>query len=87
MSTETRWQFRKEVNLSMVVQLCLIASLIVGSWVNLQRRIDALQRDVESLLAGQERFAGKVERLSADGVRNEYRLQAIESALRKEDRL
>jgi hypothetical protein len=87
MGTENTWQFRKEVNLSMVVQLCLMASLIIGSWLNLERRIDGLQHDVDALLKGQEKFSGKAEELSAENVRNEYRLEVVERILKKEDKL
>jgi hypothetical protein len=87
MASENSWQFKKEVNLSMVIQLCLMASLVVGSWLNLERRIDALQHDVETLLKGQERFAGKVDELGTQGVRHEYRLEVIERTLRKENKL
>jgi hypothetical protein len=87
MASDSGWQFKKEVNLSMVVQLCLIASLVVGSWLNLEHRIDSLQRDVETLLKGQERFAGKVEQLGTEGVRHQYRLEVIERTLKKENRL
>lgn len=87
MTNGNGWQFRKEVNLSMALQLCLLASLVVGSWLNLQRRIDAMQHDVQALLKGQERFSGKVEELSARGTRHEYRLEVIERLMKKEDRL
>src|SRR3972149_4789728 len=46
----------RTVNLSVLVQLAFLASLIVGSWVNLQRQLDSLQRDVSSLLESQRRF-------------------------------
>lgn len=87
MASQNGWQFRKEVNLSMVLQLCLIASLVVGSWVNLERRIDGLQHDVEALLKGQQRFTEKVEELSVKDVRHEYRLEVMERLMKKEDRL
>ena len=87
MANENTWQFKKEVNLSMMIQLCLMASLVVGSWLNLERRIDALQYDVETLLKGQERFAGKVDELGTVSVRHEYRLEVIERTLRKENKL
>lgn len=87
MKRQSTWQFKKEVNLSMVLQLCLMASLVIGSWLNLERRIDALQHDVETLLKGQDRFSGRVEELSADTVRTKYRLEAIEKAMRKESRI
>jgi uncharacterized membrane protein YqgA involved in biofilm formation len=85
--SRNKWQFKKEINLSMVIQLCLMASLVIGSWLNLERRIDALQHDVETLLKGQDRFSGKVEELSAVTVRHEYRLEVIERTMKKEDRL
>ena len=36
------WSFNRQINLSVLVQLVLLASLIVGSWVNLQRQLDGL---------------------------------------------
>jgi hypothetical protein len=81
------WRFKKEINLGVVIQLCLMASLVVGSWLNLERRIDALQHDVDTLLKGQDRFSGKVEELSADSVRHAYRLEVIERTMEKENRL
>jgi hypothetical protein len=86
MSTE-KWQFKKEVTLGVLIQLCLMASLVLGSWVNLERRIDALQHDVDALLKGQDRFAGKVDQLSADSVRNQYRIEVIERSMRKDGRI
>jgi hypothetical protein len=87
MRRQNAWQFKREVNLSMVLQLCLMASLVIGSWLNLERRIDALQHDVDTLLKGQDRFSGRVEELSAASARNQYRLEAIEKTVRKESRI
>jgi septal ring factor EnvC (AmiA/AmiB activator) len=72
------WRLNRTVNLSVLVQLAFLASLIVGSWVNLQRQLDSLQRDVTSLLESQKRSAEKVEQLSERNVSFEYRLRAIE---------
>ena len=59
-----RWRLNRQINLSVVVQLLLLASLIVGSWVNLQMQLDLLQRDVSMLLDGQKEFEQKIERTS-----------------------
>ncbi|MHC4095725.1 MAG: hypothetical protein ACYSU3_06665 [Planctomycetota bacterium] len=40
------WEFNRQINVSVLVQLVFLASLIVGSWVNLQRQLDLLQHDV-----------------------------------------
>ena len=72
------WQFNKQINVSVLVQLALLASLIVGSYVNLQRQLDLLQRDVTMLLQCQRSFEQKLELLSAKSISYEYRLQAIE---------
>ena len=74
----TTWRLDRRINLSVVVQLMLLASLIVGSWANLQRQLDLLQRDVTMLLEAQERSARKLETLSAQCLSCEYRLQALE---------
>jgi hypothetical protein len=72
------WQFNKQINVSVLVQLALLASLIVGSYVNLQRQLDLLQRDVTMLLQCQRSFEQKLELLSAKSISYEYRLQALE---------
>jgi hypothetical protein len=72
------WRFSKQVNLSVLIQILFLASLIIGSWVNLQRQLDLLQRDVTMLLESQKRFELKIEQLSAKGIEYEYRLRAIE---------
>jgi len=79
------WQFNRRVNLSVLVQLVFLASLIVGSWVNLQRQLDLLQRDVTMLLRCQKNFQQKLELLQSKSISYEYRLRAIERDLNKTD--
>jgi hypothetical protein len=78
------WQFNRQINVSVLVQLVFLASLIVGSWVNLQRQLDLLQRDVTLLLQSQKNFDVKLESLSVTSISYEYRLRALEKALTKE---
>ena len=79
------WQLNRQINISVLVQLVLLASLIVGSWVNLQRQLDLLQRDVTMLLQCQRNFEQKLESLSTKSIAYEYRLRAIEKTLTKAD--
>lgn len=79
------WQLNRQINISVLVQLVFLASLIVGSWVNLQRQLDLLQHDVTILLQNQKNFAQKLESLSAKSISYEYRLRAIEKVLTKAD--
>ena len=72
------WQFNRQINVSVLVQLVFLASLIVGSWVNLQRQLDLLQRDVTMLLQCQKDYTQKLETLSAKSISYEYRLRALE---------
>ncbi len=80
------WQFNRQINVSVLVQLVLLASLIVGSWVNLQRQLDLLQRDVSTLLQCQKSFEQKLESLWSKSISYEYRLQTIEKHLTKADK-
>jgi hypothetical protein len=73
-----KWQFNRQINISTLVQLLLLAALIVGSWANLQRQLDLLQHDVTTLLHQQKDFKTRLELLSEKSVSYEYRLQAIE---------
>jgi flagellar biosynthesis chaperone FliJ len=75
------WRLNRRVNLSMLIQLAFLASLIVGSWVNLQSQLNLLQHDVTALLQSQKNFEQKLESLQAKSVSYEYRLQAIEKLI------
>lgn len=79
------WQFNRQINISVLAQLILLASLIVGSWVNLQRQLDLLQRDVSMLLQCQKNVEQKLESLWTKSISYEYRLQAIEKQISKVD--
>jgi len=84
-SNSRGWQFSRQINLMVVIQLLFLASLIIGSWVNLQRQLDLLQHDVAILLRTQKQFQEKFEELSAKSISYEYRLRAIEKWLLKEN--
>jgi hypothetical protein len=77
------WQFNRQINVSTLIQLVLLAALIVGSWVNLQRQLDLLQHDVSILLQSQKSFERNLESLSAKSISYEYRIRAIEKTLTK----
>jgi len=79
------WRLNRQVNLSVIVQLVLLASLIVGSWVNLQRQLDLLQRDVSMLLQSQNSIEQKLESLWTKSISHEYRLQAVEKRAAKSE--
>lgn len=76
------WHFNRQINVSVVIQLVLLASLILGSWVNLQRQLDLLQHDVSSLLECQKQLQKKLESLTERSISYQYRLQALEQNLK-----
>jgi hypothetical protein len=77
------WRLNRQINLSVIVQLVLLASLIISSWINLQRQLDLLQRDVSMLLQSQNSIEQKLESLWTKSISHEYRLQAIEKSISK----
>jgi high-affinity Fe2+/Pb2+ permease len=79
------WRLNRQINLTMIVQLVLLASLIVSSWVNLQRQLDQLQRDVSMLLQSQETLQQKLDSLWTQSLSHEYRLQAVEKSTAKKE--
>jgi hypothetical protein len=81
------WRLDRRINLSVLLQLMVLASLILGSWVNLQRQLDLLQHDVTILLQSQKEFQQKIESLSARSLSCEYRLQALERETEHQNRL
>ena len=74
------WRFDRRITLSGLVQLVFLASLIVGSWVNLQRQLDLLQRDVTYLCQCQKNVEQKLESLWSKSISYEYRLRSLEKA-------
>lgn len=77
----TSWRLDRRVNLSVLMQLMVLASLILGSWVNLQRQLGLLQHDVAALLQSQREFQQRLQTLSERSLSCEYRLQAVEKQL------
>jgi hypothetical protein len=76
-----RWQINRQVNLSFLVQLIFLATLIVGSWVNIQRQLDFLQHDVSALLQCQKDFRQKLEGISDLSIAYDYRLRSVEQEI------
>jgi predicted nucleic acid-binding Zn-ribbon protein len=74
----SRWRLDRRIDLSVLLQIMTLASLIVGSWVNIQRQLDQLQRDVTVVLESQKANAIKLDAVSAQVLAHEYRLQAVE---------
>ena len=81
MSDETGkgWRVNRQINLSVLIQLVCLATLIVGSWINLQRQLDFLQRDVTMLIESNERFQNKLEDISGKTIAFEYRIRSMEN--------
>ena len=77
----SNWRLDRRINLSVLLQLMVLASMILASWVNLQRQLDLLQHDVSMLLQTQKEFQQKLESLSRQSISCEYRLQAMERQL------
>ena len=81
---EIKWRLNRKVTLSSLVQVLLLASLIIGSWLNLQRQLDLLQRDVALLLRRHEEYKAKMEHIAEEIFAHEYRLRSLEVEERDE---
>lgn len=79
------WRLNRQINISVLIQLVFLASLIIGSWVNLQRQLDLLQRDVSMLLENNKHFQQKLGSLSEQCIAYEYRLRAVEQVVIKSE--
>jgi len=79
------WRLNRQVNLSVLIQLVFLASLIIGSWVNLQRQLDLLQRDVAYLCQSRKDFEQKLESLWSKSISYDYRLRALEKCIAEAD--
>ncbi len=77
-NVENKWRVNKQINLSVVVQLVVLASLIIGTWVNLQRQLCLLRADMDRLIKCQENFSQRISRLNEQSIGFEYRLRSVE---------
>jgi len=75
---DNRWRLNRQVNLTVLIQLFFLASLIVGTWVNLQSRLSLLQRDVNMLIESNTHFQNRVEVLAERTIAFEYRIKVLE---------
>ena len=73
-----RWYLNRQINLGVIIQLILLASLIVGSWMNLQRQLDLLGHDLNTLIETQRQWQSKMDELSGKCLSYEYRLRSLE---------
>ena len=77
------WSINRQVNISVLVQLICLASLIVGSWMNLQMQLDLLQHDVSVLVQANEKFQDKLENNSNKTIAFEYRIKSLENSMKE----
>ncbi|MCK5000891.1 MAG: hypothetical protein KAS23_15215 [Anaerohalosphaera sp.] len=77
------WTINRQINVSVLVQLVCLATLIVGSWMNLQRQLDMLQRDVSMLVQANEKFQDKLETNSNKTIAFEYRIKSLENSMKE----
>lgn len=79
MDSENKWSFNRQIGVSVIVQILLLASLIIGTWVNVQRQLCLMQHDIEILVEGQKQVQQKFEKINGICIGFEYRLRAIEN--------
>ena len=77
-ANHSRWQMSRQVNVSMVVQLALLASLIVGNWVDGQRRMDRLSYDMTRVIDQVRQIGERMDSVNERTISHEYRLRAVE---------
>ncbi len=77
---KNKWNFNRQLNLSVLVQLIFLASLIIGTWVNIQRQLCLVQHDIERLIESHKTFQQKFEILNNMCIGYEYRLRALETS-------
>ncbi len=71
-------QFERRVSVSLILQLVTPATLILGSWINLQRQLDLVAHDVKLLLNNQEKFTSRLEVLQEKTRSHDYQLRALQ---------
>lgn len=79
------WNFNKQIDLSILIELVFLAALIIGTWVNLQKQLSLLQHDLTALLETQKQFQRQIEELTRTSITYEYRLRSIEKNMPQAD--
>ncbi len=77
-TNNNRWRLDRHLNVAMLVQLVLLASLILGHWMDSQRRLDRVSYDVARLGEQLERFGERLENVSDRTIAHEERLRTME---------
>ncbi len=80
------WRIDRRLGISTVVQLVLLAGLIIGSWVNLQRQLALLQRDVAELVETCKGSDEQIEDVKNRYMSHEYRIRVIEQKVSDSDK-
>lgn len=47
---------KRKIEIFVLIELVFLASLIVGSWLNLQRQLNLLQHDITTLIQSQKNY-------------------------------
>ena len=76
-----RWKFSRQINLMVIIQLLFLASLIIGSWVDLQRQLCLVQHDIQILVNKSDDYQDTFAQLDKQTMNHEFRLQAVEQSL------
>lgn len=84
-ANKNSWGLNRQINISVFIQLVLLAGLIVGTWVSLQNKLVLLQRDVDMLIETNTTFQQKLESLTQQTIACEYRIAANENKISKID--
>ncbi len=80
-NNSTKWHINKQINISTIIQLIFLASLIVGSWVNLQKQLSLLQYDVNYLCKKQVSTELTINELDNKCIKFEYQIRSLEKKL------
>ncbi len=74
----SEWRINKQINISVLLQLVLLAVMIIASWSNIQAKLEVIQCDLRRLLQNQSQVQAKVAKLNDDCIGFEYRIKTIE---------
>ncbi len=78
-TNDFRWRMDRQLNLAMLIQLVLLASLILGQWMDTQRRLDRVSYDVARLGEQLEQFGRRLDDIGEKTIANEVRLSVLET--------
>ena len=78
-----QWEISKTLNITMVIQMVLLAGLIFNSWKDVEYQLDILKKDTAKIIETQNNICDLQKQEELKFVTLECRIQSLEQKINK----